>query len=199
MVMKMDYSTKITKIKEQFHLDDVQFADILNVSVVEVREWQKGIQKPSKESLKILYDVFGVTSNMLFNTKKRCLVYAMRIKLNKGFQLMDAIYSYYGQWRVCALRKRLNLYILNPIMSFLFFIVSPFETISDAVIDVASDSIKKDRNYVDYVDYLVENNENAILINYKNGYAFIQALPNVPKKSKFKFNGRIYKKIGYMD
>lgn len=199
MVIEMDYSAKIIKIKEQFHLNDMQFADILNVPVSEVKDWQNGIQKPSKESLKILYDVFGITADMLFNNKKRCLVHLMRIRLNKSFQLMDAIYSYYSQWRVCALRKRKNIYILNPIISFFGFIAAPFETIGDTVVDSAIEFGKSKRNYVDYVDYLLEYNGNAILISYKNSNAFIQPLLSVPTRRKFKFNGNIYKKIGYMN
>ena len=195
----MDYSSKIVKIKNQFCLNDMQFSNVLNVPVIEVGNWQNGIEKPSKEDMDKLYDIFGITSNMLFNPKNKCNVYAMRIRLNKNFQLMDAINAYYGQWRVCALKKRRNLYILNPIVYFLYFVFAPFETIGDAIIDVTSDSIKKNRNYVDYVDYLLEYNDNAILINYKKGYAFIQALENFPRKRNFKFNGRIYKKIGYMN
>ena len=80
-------------------------------------------------------------------------------------------------------------------MSLLYFIIAPFETIGDAVIDASVDSIKDKKNYV---DYLLEYNGNAVLVNYKNGYAFIQPLQNIPKKRKFKFNGKIYKKIGYM-
>ena len=198
LVMRVDYSAKIINVKELFHLNDAQLADILKVSIHELRDWQNGIKTPSKENIKLLYNVFGITSDMLFNDKKRCNVRTMKIKLDKNFQLMDAIYSYYSQWRVCALTKRNDLYIFNPILSFLYFIIYPFEAIGDAIEETTVDSIKGKRNYIDYVDYLLEHNCNFILVYYKKKCAFIHLLRKVPLRRRFKFKGKIYKKIGYM-
>ena len=193
----MDYSKKIIALREQYHLNDIQFSEVLNAPVFEVRNWQNGIQKPSADALKHFFDVFGVTKEMLFNNNVKCTSYAMKVKTNKNFSLFDAVNSYYGQWRTCALKKRVNLYILNPIISILYFILCPFEAIGDKAIDAAVDSYKSNRNFVDYLDYLIENGNHALIVNYKHGYAFFQPLKRIPKKRRFKFNGRIYKKMGY--
>lgn len=193
----MDYSQKIISIRETYHLNDVQFSEALNVPVFEVRNWQNGIQKPSADALKRFYEVFGVTKDMILNNNVKCTTYAMKIKLSKNYNLFDSINSYYSQWRTCALKKRMNLYILNPIVNFFYYITSPFEAIGDRAIDAAIYSYKSSRNYVDYLDYLIENNTHALIVNYKKGYAFFQPLKKIPRKRRFKFNGRIYKKMGY--
>lgn len=193
----MDYSKKIIALREQFHLNDIQFSEVLNTPVFEVRNWQNGVQKPSIDALKRFYDVFGVTKEMLFNNNVKCTSYAMKIKINKNYTLFDSINSYYGQWRTCALKKKMNLYILNPIVSLLYYITSPFEALGDTVVNSAVYEYKSRRNYVDYLDYLIEDGNHAVLVNYKKGYAFFQPLKKIPKRRKFKFNGRIYKKMGY--
>ena len=194
----MTYSSKLMQIKDSFHLTEAQFSTILNVSTYELENWLNGTQKPSKENLLQFENVFGVSSSILFKDDKKCSIKTMKIKLNKQFQLMNAMNTYFNSWKACALSKKKNLYILNPILNIFYFVISPFQTIGDIVIDKSIDNFKEKRNHIDYLNYLLEYNEAGILLSYKKGYAIAQILPYIPTKRKFKFNGNIYRKKGYI-
>ena len=188
----MDYSNKIIMIREKFQLSQNDLASLLNVNIYDIKGWESGTQSLNRENLSAFYETFRVSEKMLFNEKDKCEVYFFKKKLEKNYQIFDFINEYYGSWRVCALKKAKDLFFINSIVDFLL----PFTDPETVVLNWLED---KYRNHRHYLNYVLEMNNKSLLITYKKGCAYVQPIKSTETKKRFKYNGYLYKKIGYLE
>lgn len=62
----MVYSEIIRAIMEEHNLSQQKFADILGVNQTTVSQWLLGHKKPGFDSIRLIYEKFGVAPNALF-------------------------------------------------------------------------------------------------------------------------------------
>lgn len=188
----MDYSNKIIMIREKFGLSQNALANLLNVGIYDVRGWESGTQHLSKENLRAFYETFRVSEKMLLNESDKCEVYFLKKQLNKNYQLFDFTNEYYSSWRLCALKKLKDLFFINTMVSILLPFTDPDVIVHEYLMD-------KYKSHKHYLDYVLETNEASLLINYKKGYAYVQPIKYTGNKKRFKYNGYLYKKMGYLE
>lgn len=188
----MNYSEKIIMIREKFCLSQNNLANLLNVSIYDVRGWENGTQNLSEDNIKKFYDIFRTTKKMLLNDNDKCEVYFMKKQLNKNYQIFDFINEYYSSWRVCALKKEKDLYFLNAIVD----IFRPYSDPHGVIFNRLDDKFR-DRKH--FLEYLLENGDKTMLITYKKEFVYAQPIVIKKKKKRFKYNGYIYRKIGYLE
>ncbi len=66
----MVYTEIIKNIMEENNLSQQKFADILGVNQTTVSQWLLGRKKPGFDSIRLIYEKFGVAPNALFGIEE---------------------------------------------------------------------------------------------------------------------------------
>lgn len=67
----MDYIEIIRQLMEDNNLSQQKLADILGVNQTTVSQWLLGKKKPGFDSIRLLYEKFGIEPNSLFGIQER--------------------------------------------------------------------------------------------------------------------------------
>lgn len=62
----MEFQDVIKQLMQENNLSQQKLADILGVNQTTVGQWLRGKKKPGYDSIKAIYDKFGVYPNTLF-------------------------------------------------------------------------------------------------------------------------------------
>lgn len=62
----MEFQDVIKQLMQENNLSQQKLADILGVNQTTVGQWLRGKKKPGYDSIKAIYDKFGICPNTLF-------------------------------------------------------------------------------------------------------------------------------------
>ena len=135
--IQMNLSAKLTSLRKQKGLTQMDLAEKLNVSRQAISRWEVGTAVPSTDNLKVLSELYGVTVDYLLN------------------ELNDGTVQIHEEWAPISVSKNHTPKTRKSMMLLLFVVDAIVAAVIASILTVASIQNKNQNQVVPIEDLIV--------------------------------------------